>query len=568
MTASVEEVLSNSDVPRACALLARVMGETVLDGHALSHAFSADGTGDVLAELLLELLVFGDRDRSAAALRRVGAVVATWAAPARRGRELGHGAQSDLLGVPGGAADRHATEVELEVGLRVAFSRGRTPRLADDRDPCGEHVADVLARQVAAIDLELAHLVALGVAGEIFDDAGQGLGLGPVRGRDAAGEHEAGVDVCAEVALVAVERSALALAAVSHLAILDRNAPVLGDTLPNARPAATWIGLEVLLAELRERRELLGERRLFGDLSEFLAYPRLESFDLHDELFDGRRLLLGVVPIDVEAALHAGRCERGRARARRELVRLHPGDRGGAREQLVRGVAEEIERVLDTPRPGQRSRVHREADLLGQLAKVERTGRSRKLDGALEEPAIHLVRDEPPTERLERGLRERGLLRAEHAKNHLPARVDDRHLDGLGVRRASVGLKQHSHCELSRRHGILPFAGVAVHADELVLERVAEQLTPVVTQKGEELLRARQSLEETLLPRARLGRWIPSHRAHRRLPRAQRCAHETRGDHTARRPVDPWPPSDRNDRAFEPIGVLGSVSHSPFRLTL
>jgi len=52
VTAIVEEVLSQSHVSGACALLARVMGEAVLNHHAFAEILPTSRCRDGLAELL------------------------------------------------------------------------------------------------------------------------------------------------------------------------------------------------------------------------------------------------------------------------------------------------------------------------------------------------------------------------------------------------------------------------------------------------------------------------------------------------------------------------------------
>src|SRR5437764_10541485 len=66
VTAQVEDVLPDSEIPSAATLFAREMGERVLDLHALAQAFAPLGGGDELAESMLQLFVVRDGDGATA----------------------------------------------------------------------------------------------------------------------------------------------------------------------------------------------------------------------------------------------------------------------------------------------------------------------------------------------------------------------------------------------------------------------------------------------------------------------------------------------------------------------
>ena len=380
-----------------------------------------------------------------------------------------------------------------------------------------------------------------------------------VRGRDVARENQLRIHVGSEVTLVSVEDAALALATVAHLGVCDRHASILGDTAANAgATAAVRVGLEVLFAQLRQHREHIGQRRPRGVSTEFVADPALETVDLCDEFLDRSGLLFRVVPVDVESALRAARGERRRADLGCELLRFAARERRGALEQFARCMAEQIEGVLDATRTRERTRVDRKSHGLRQLLEVEAACLLRELDGPLEQPTVHVVRDHALSKSLQRALRKRRvfLVVGQRPEHHAPACIDDHVLDGLRVRAARVRLQQHGHRELRRRHRLLPLVGRAVHRRKFVLKPAVEELQPMLAQKPEQLLRAHQPLQKVRLTPADFTRRIPPRYAHHRLHAPSPDGRHARADHDAPTSVDPRFASDRNDHAIERIGDL------------
>jgi hypothetical protein len=222
-------------------------------------------------------------------------------------------------------------------------------------------------------------------------------------------------------------------------------------------------------------------------------------------------------------------------------------------------VGEQVECVLDAAGAFERSRVDGDAQVFGELLPVEPAALARKLDGTFEKTTIHVVGDEALAERWQCALREGRLVVAEHAEHHLPAGVDDRQLDGLGVRLAGIRLEQEHHREQGWRNRILPLAGRAVHPLQLALEGIVEQLMPVVAQKREQLARSSHAPNQELLALAQRDARKPTH--HRDLRGAGSAGG---GKRSSRRfGVDPRQASARNDRGKRTDRRSSSCSTAP-----
>ena len=181
--------------------------------------------------------------------------------------------------------------------------------------------------------------------------------------------------------------------------------------------------------------------------------------------------------------------------------------------------------------------------VFGSFFQSNSSVRLRQLDRALQQPAVHVVRDEPFAEALQRALRERWLSRAQAAEDHLPTQVDNRRLHGFDVRYPDVALEQERHRQQRGGYRLLAGARVAVHRLQLRLELVVEQLVPVPAQEAEQLPPLLQPLQhELLLPRHRLLR-LPTLHRHLRAGESPRGGKE---DHGRMGPVDPPCVSDGN----------------------
>jgi hypothetical protein len=146
----------------------------------------------------------------------------------------------------------------------------------------------------------LADDVAFRTALDIGLQRWNGLELGAIGGRDPTGKNQFGVEVTRDVALVAVEALGFALATVAHVLVFDRHAPVFGGPLADARLIVGRVGVEVLLAQLPQRRERLGEWRVVGVVAEDALDPLFESVQLLDELSNGQGFLRRVTPLEIE----------------------------------------------------------------------------------------------------------------------------------------------------------------------------------------------------------------------------------------------------------------------------
>src|SRR6185437_916489 len=118
-----------------------------------------------------------------------------------------------------------------------------------------------------------------------------------------------------DVSLVAIEELGLALAAVPHLRIGDRNDSALRDLVFDLAPTGRRIWFDVLRDELAQHCERLLERWDLCRGCRALRDPRLEGVDLPQQAFERRGLRIIVVPVDVERRLDAVPREHAESRA-------------------------------------------------------------------------------------------------------------------------------------------------------------------------------------------------------------------------------------------------------------
>ena len=171
-SAGVEDVLADTDVAGAGSLFACMVGEPVLDGHALSQACASVGSRDGTSECHLEWFVGSDRDRATTARRTVRALRAQRAHIAGCcGKSRGI-AGSRGLGMACRTRDREARQIDVKITLREEFCAVRAPGFREDGHACRDELRDGSARDVAAIDVQFAELVSLSVAAEVFENPG------------------------------------------------------------------------------------------------------------------------------------------------------------------------------------------------------------------------------------------------------------------------------------------------------------------------------------------------------------------------------------------------------------
>src|SRR5690606_27784337 len=215
-----------------------------------------------LSQSVLQLFVGSDLDRSSGLDRRHRAMAAQRAASTDFGVKLDDRTRIEVLDLACWAPDRSVPHVDLELGLRKSCAVAADPWLASDRAAASEDILDEHASDVSAIDVERSDGVAPAQLTDVVAQTGCPLFLRTVRRRECASQNEIRIEIGGEVTLVAVEAFALALPPVAHVAIFDRHAPVLGNTDPDARSAIVRIGLEILGANLPQRREVVRQRRL------------------------------------------------------------------------------------------------------------------------------------------------------------------------------------------------------------------------------------------------------------------------------------------------------------------
>lgn len=269
-SANVEEVLADSAIAGSPALAATEVGKTVFDSDALANpSASSPGLGE-LAEALLQEFAARDSDGAAISGGRGGALGAQRASVAGSGVELDVGTEIDRLDLARRARDGSIAQVDFEVSFREPLAVARNPRLADDLASLGEHVIDDGARDVAAIAKQRGDGTLLPI--NIGLERGSGLLFGAIRRRDGAGDHQEGIEVDPNVALVTMEELRLALAAVTHLGVLDGHTSVGCDALTNSRSfAPRGIRLEILSANLGKGVNVFLQRRPLHLLGELVA---------------------------------------------------------------------------------------------------------------------------------------------------------------------------------------------------------------------------------------------------------------------------------------------------------
>jgi hypothetical protein len=125
------------------------------------------------------------------------------------------------------------------------------------------------------------------------------------------------------------------------------------------------------------------------------------------------------------------------------------------------------------------------------------------------------VRDEALAELLQRPLRKRRLLGPHVVQHHLPAQIQHRQLDGLGIRDAQVALDDDGHAKQRWGDRIVARPRASVHVRQLLLKCLVEELVSVHSEECEKLAGTLETLEDELLLLRRLHPRMPG--LHRQL---------------------------------------------------
>jgi hypothetical protein len=100
---------------------------------------------------------------------------------------------------------------------------------------------------------------------------------------------------------------------------------------------------------------------------------------------------------------------------------------------------------------------------------------------------------------LKPSLRKWGLYRAHAVEDHLPPQIHQGKFHRFGIGGADVPLEQHHHAQQSRRPWRIASPRRPIHAFQLLLKRVVEELVPMQSEKSEQRTDANQTLHEQLL---------------------------------------------------------------------
>jgi Glycosyl transferases group 1 len=157
----VEEVLASAAVACASPLPASQMSQTMFNGNSFAQAFTADGSGHELAQLVLKQFIVGDGDSPSVARGCRGALGSQPASRTRLRVKFHVSAKVDGLDLASRTGDGPVAHVDLEIGLGEELAVARDPRLANDIPAIGEHVTDDRTGDVAAVDVHLGNPSAL-----------------------------------------------------------------------------------------------------------------------------------------------------------------------------------------------------------------------------------------------------------------------------------------------------------------------------------------------------------------------------------------------------------------------
>src|SRR5271154_5783378 len=298
----IEHVLAHTEVARTASLARSDVGERVFDRDAVAELRAPRRSSLQLSKLLLLRLILGDRYAAALAGCGLRAVRATRTGTADLGIEVNGLAGLEGLHLPSGARDGLRAEVDVEVrlGEQAGLGRAQSPWFREYRAPGAHHRCDHGAGHVGAVDVELVEREAL--VGDVFREGGGTFFLGSVRGRHPARHDRPRVEVEGNVLLESVEPLRAALAAMAHLGVFDRDAPVDGDSLSDLYTACGQ--LQVLVADRRDGFQVLLQRRVDAIVQMLLDPPhQRRHLALHD--LNRTHLLARVAPVDVEPGFEA-----------------------------------------------------------------------------------------------------------------------------------------------------------------------------------------------------------------------------------------------------------------------
>src|SRR5712691_7472683 len=483
MTTAITLILAQAFVAGSTSLVYQLMRNRVLYRRPFPERGPSTLRLHLSSQLLLERLVLADAQASALSVGGCGALGSQGTRVTRRRRKLGLLAGDDGDGLATRTGYLHTRKVQGEIMLREKRTNLR-PGASDNVHALRGPLGNPWAGHVSQINIELQQ------AGGFLQLLGQQLYRLMLRLIRRADHHLPGdfaIQIHGKVFLEAVEGFGAAFAAVAHVFILDRDAPVRRDVLLDTSPARStlrvWLG--VLRDNLCEGIHDLLQRRCLGRQGLLLRQPALPLFHLLQDQAQRALPRAGLPPIQVQCGFETA------VSYQRQPCILHDCLSGCAQcrshqvHRLAQRMAEQVQRVLDPAGTEQGCRVQDHAQLPG----TEAPGVLRQCDGPIQQGLVHVVGDEPHPEVQQGALTEGGMLGTEAVQDHLPALVHHGQLDGVPVADVTVGLQERGEGQQSHFHRLAASRLRARAVGQRVLKVCVEELMAALAQKHKKLPR-------------------------------------------------------------------------------
>src|SRR5215831_18733920 len=479
------------------------MGDRVLYNCSFAQRGAAALGFDLGAELVLERFVFTDRQASALAALGSSALRSLWTYITGAGGKLGVFAWDHRHGVAPRTGDMPMGEVEGEGVLRKVCP-ALWPGAGNDIHTLFGPLRHAWAGHVSQVDIELQQPWGLL---QRLDEQLHRFMLWLVRGADHNLTGHMTIQVQHEVFLKAIERFGAALTAVPHVHILNRDAPIRGHLLLDARaPRATvWVWFGVLRDNLGDRVHDVLQGRSLLHKALVLLQPRVPAIDLFQHHAQRLRSSLWLPPVEVQRSLEAAVAHQDQARFLQNRFSRRTQFPRREAHRLAHRMPKQVQGVLHAPSPKQGRGVQGGPQLPGAKA----PGLLGQGDGTLQQDFVQVMGHEPHTKVAQRALAEGRLLGAKAIQHHLPALVHHREFHGVSVTHVTIGLQQGGEDQHTGFHRLFAARLRTIGLGQSVLERGIQQLMPVLAQKHKEFSRLACACSNFLFFQGQRNRWVP-----------------------------------------------------------